>query len=176
MIEIVIVTNFTKETSMQEIPIQEQVLINGPKAAPLLGNLRGMYAKGPIKFYYGLWQEYGDVVELKLGPVPTFLFVRPEHIQHILVKNPDTYIKGMTLEKMRMVMGDGIFTLEGETWKQRRRLMQATYTPNGIRQFADLMSDVALKTHRHFFHPTKFPQSAAFALVCLWEMALVLTS
>lgn len=128
---------------MQATPLQEQITVNGPKSSRLLGNLREMYSNDFIKYYYHLWLEYGDVVRLQLGPLPTFLFVRPEHIQHILVKNPETYIKGLSLEKFRLIMGDGIFSLEGEAWKQRRRLMQPTYTPNGIRQFADIMTQTA---------------------------------
>lgn len=135
---------------MQQSPTQEQITVNGPDNLPLLGNLHKMFSQDFIKFYYNLWLDYGDIVQLKLGPLPTFLFVRPDHIQHILVKNPDIYVKGLSLEKFRMVMGNGIFSLEGDEWKQRRRLMQPTYTPNGIRQFAELMSQSALEMRQRW--------------------------
>lgn len=114
---------------------------SGPKGMPLLGSIPEMQRKGVVDFYYGMWKTYGDFASLTLGPLRSFLIVRPEHIQHVLVKNPEIYIKGISHEKLRTAIGNGILTLEGERWTQQRRLMQPTYTPKGIRTFANLMSD-----------------------------------
>lgn len=116
-----------------------------PRGPGFLSSLNDMRKRGLIDFYYHLWREYGDVVQFRLGPLKTFLFVRPEHIQHILVKNPDKYIKGLSHDRLRTAIGSGILTLEGEAWKQQRRLMQPTYTPRGIRQFANIMLEETLK-------------------------------
>ncbi len=119
--------------------------VNGPKGVPVLGNLPEFRRKGIIEFYYDLWRQYGDVTAVRLGPLQAFSFVRPEHIQHILVHHPEIYIKGMSHAKLRVAIGNGILTLEGERWYRQRKLMQPTYTPKGIRGFADLMIDEADK-------------------------------
>ncbi len=111
----------------------------GPKGNPILGNITQMQGKGFIDFYYDLWKQYGDVVSIKLGPLNSYLFVRPEHVQHILVKNPDIYVKGMSHDKLRTAIGNGILTLEGIDWRSQRKLMQPTYTPTNISVFGDLM-------------------------------------
>jgi cytochrome P450 len=110
-----------------------------------LNNIFDLRRKGIIDFYYDAWREHGDVVQIQMGPLNSFSFVRPEHIQHILVKNPDIYVKGMTHDKLRVAIGNGILTLEGERWFRQRRLMSPTYTPKGIRAFADIMTEEAKK-------------------------------
>jgi cytochrome P450 len=117
----------------------------GPKGLPVLGSINSMRSQGVLKFYFENWKTYGDVVQFKLGPLPAFQFVRPEHIQHIMVKNPDVYVKGMSHDRLRTAIGHGILTLEGSAWQQQRRLMQPTYTPRGIRRFAELMVEEAQK-------------------------------
>jgi cytochrome P450 len=75
--------------------------------------------------------------------VKFFVVVRPEHIQHVLVKHPDKYVKGISHEKLRVAIGNGILTLEGEKWYRQRKLMQPVYTPKGIRPYAEIMTDEA---------------------------------
>jgi cytochrome P450 len=113
----------------------------GPKGLPLIGNLLDMRRDGPFGFYRDVWQEYGDIATASIGPMQFLVLARPEHIQHVLIKNPDKYIKGISHEKLRTAIGDGILTLEGERWLRQRRLMQPTYTPKNVRQFADIMTE-----------------------------------
>ena len=115
----------------------------GPKGTPFIGSIPEISAKGLVNFYYELWQNYGDLVQMRLGPMKSYLFSRPEHIQHILVKNPDKYIKGASHDRLRNALGLGLLTSEGEVWSQKRKLMQPTYTPVNVRKFAALMTEEA---------------------------------
>ena len=113
----------------------------GPKGAPLVGSLFDFRRSGTLDFYRDVWRQYGDVSSATVGPVKFFVVVRPEHIQHVLVKNPDKYVKGISHEKLRVAIGNGILTLEGEKWYRQRKLMQPVYTPKGIRPYAEIMTD-----------------------------------
>ena len=113
----------------------------GPKGLPLIGNLLEMRRSGTFEFYRDLWQEYGDIATASIGPMQFLVLARPEHIQHVLVRNPQKYVKGISHEKLRTAIGDGILTLEGERWFRQRRLMQPTYTPTNVRQFAEIMTE-----------------------------------
>jgi cytochrome P450 len=97
--------------------------------------------RGVLWFYVDNWRQYGDVVQFRAGPLTLYHFVRPEHIRHILVKNAANYIKGLSHEKLRIPLGMGVFTSEGELWRRQRRLMAPTYTPEAVTRFADLMVD-----------------------------------
>ena len=74
----------------------------GPKGLPIVGNMRAMQKQGMLDFYMGLWSEYGDVVRVEMGPMTIHQFVRPEHVQYILVKRSDNFIKGLSHDKLRV--------------------------------------------------------------------------
>src|SRR5947209_8710985 len=118
----------------------------GPRGIPILGSLRDYQRQGAIEFYAGLWKQYGDIVSMNLGPLPAYIFVRPEHIHYFLVQNPEKYIKGMSHDKLRVAIGNGILTLEGASWYRQRKLMQPNFTPKNIRRFADIMLNAARET------------------------------
>ena len=117
----------------------------GPKGLPLIGSIGTMRAKGPLGFWLDLWQDYGDVARTQMGPQILMQFVRPEHVQHILVKNQDNYIKGMSHDTLRIPLGTGILTAEGELWRRQRRLMSPTYTPRAVKRFSGIMLDATDK-------------------------------
>lgn len=117
--------------------------IPGPKGLPVLGSLPAIRSKGVFDFYLGLWREFGDVAGARLGPVTSLSFTRPEHLQHIMVQNADKYVKGISHEKLRVAIGNGILTLEGERWYRQHKLMQPSYTRRNVNTFADIMREEA---------------------------------
>ncbi len=125
-------------------------LAPGPKPAPLIGNMREMTRLGIIGFGHHVWREYGDVSRFQFGPMKAHLFVRPEHVHHILVERRENYIKGASHDKLRMWLGRAILTSEGEHWQQQRRLMSPTYTPKNITRFANIMTTVAEETRERW--------------------------
>ena len=120
-------------------------LAPGPRGLPLIGSIGALRAKGPLDFWFDLWREYGDVTRAQMGPQTLMQFVRPDHVQHILVKNKDNYVKGMSHDTLRIPLGTGLLTAEGELWRRQRRLMSPTYTPRAVQQFADIMLDATEK-------------------------------
>jgi cytochrome P450 len=98
-----------------------------------------------IVSYLKLWHTYGDVARVKAGPMTIHQFVRPEHIRHIMVSHVDNYPKGVSHDKLRIALGNGILTSDGPFWTRQRKLMQPTYTPKGVAVYADIMADATEK-------------------------------
>ena len=115
--------------------------VPGPRGLPILGSVLDLRRRGVLWFYVDNWRQYGDVARFRVGPLTLYHFVRPEHVHHILVKNTANYIKGFSHDKLRIPLGMGVFTSEGELWRRQRRLMAPTYTPNAVTRFAALMLD-----------------------------------
>ena len=113
----------------------------GPRGIPLFGNVFQMEAD-ILKGYIGLWRRYGDVVELRFGPARARLIAHPEHVHHVLVKNQKNYVKGVGYDGLRLLLGNGLITSDGELWRQQRRLVQPAFTPAAIGQFFDMMVEV----------------------------------
>jgi cytochrome P450 len=116
----------------------------------LIGNMREMNSLGIIGFGHQVWRQYGDISRFQFGPMKAHLFVRPEHVHHILVEHRDNYIKGASHDKLRMWLGRAILTSEGEHWQQQRRLMSPTYTPKNITRFAGIMTTVATEVRERW--------------------------
>jgi cytochrome P450 len=113
--------------------------VPGPRGLPLLGSFADLRRKGVLWFYVDGWRQYGDVFRFRVGPLTLYQFVRPEHIREVLVEKPEIYIKGLSHDKLRIPLGLGVFTSEGELWRRQRRLMAPTYTPRAVERFAGIM-------------------------------------
>ncbi len=82
----------------------------------------------------------GDVVALHFGPFTGILFNRPEHIQSILVEHAYDFDKGEAIHNtFRPVLGDGIFSSEGNFHRRQRKLMAPPFQPRHIASYADIM-------------------------------------
>lgn len=118
-----------------------------PMAAgePFLGNYREIQQKEILKFVEDLRLRYGDLVQFKVGPFPLIFVCHPDHLYHIFVKNSANYIKGARYDLLRLLMGNGLVTSEGDLWRQQRRLIQPTFTPKAVLQFHQMMVAVTQK-------------------------------
>jgi cytochrome P450 len=76
-----------------------------------------------------LFEEHGD---LFVVPRPgstdlAYVVCRPSLAHHVLVENYRAYEKGHGYDRMRLLMGDGVITLNGEGWVRRRRALAQVY-------------------------------------------------
>ncbi len=101
-------------------------------------------AWNPLDTYGALARRYGDAVRVPFGRNRAFfLLSRPEHAERILVANQDNYVKAFTYRPLRAVLGDGLLTSEGETWRQHRRVVQPVFAHRHMVGFAPQMVDTA---------------------------------
>ena len=130
----------TKATTLQDRNGAHKIA-PGPKGLPWLGSALALGRKGMIQFFVDAWQTYGDVVRVQAGPITQHLIVRPEHVMHVLADNNANYWKGVGMTKLKLSLGHGLFTNEGESWLRQRRLMQPPFTARGVSQFGETMID-----------------------------------
>ena len=48
----------------------------------------------------------------------------PDHVRHVLVDRSANFTKGIGIDRVAILLGNGLMTSEGETWRAQRRLMQ----------------------------------------------------
>ena len=118
----------------------------GPRGALVRGSLPGL-ARAPIDYLGAAWREHGDVVRLRLGPTPLgvtgHLIVHPDHVQHVLVDRRRDYELSTAYEVLRSVLGGGLLTSHGDTWRTRRRLLQRAFAPARLERVAPLVAAAA---------------------------------
>ncbi len=98
----------------------------GPPLRQVPGLLRKLW-RDRLSLLSDAAGEYGDVVRFDMGPKTIYFFNHPDHAKHVLTDNPANYRKGMGLSEARRILGDGLLTSEGETWRTRVDAVKSAY-------------------------------------------------
>jgi cytochrome P450 len=98
----------------------------------------------PLRFLTSLREEHGDVARFQVGPYLSYLVSRPEAIRHVLVDHATNYNKyTRDYDKLRLSLGDGLLTSEGDFWRRQRRIAQPAFHRQHLNRFAATMSRLA---------------------------------
>jgi len=95
-----------------------------------------------LGYFQQLWKPHGDTFAVKVGNRRLVAVIHPRDVEKVLVNGRDNYVKGRTYDGMRMLTGEGLLTLEGDAWKQRRRLQQPSFHRANIQTLVDAMAQV----------------------------------
>ncbi len=117
---------------------------NGFPAGPRYRTPFGMTAafrQDPLGFYMTAFRTFGDVVGFHIGPFRSLLVVHPDHIKHVLQDNNHNYEKGVVIAKLKVLIGEGLFTSEGDFWRRQRRLTQPAFHRQRLAGFVATMTD-----------------------------------
>ena len=113
--------------------------IPGPKGHFLSGSIPEIQLDR-VKFLADLQQDYGDVVKIRLGPFSAVVLFHPDGIQRILQDNQSNYSKETrTYAALRVLVGNGLITSNGDFWLRQRRLMQPAFHQNQINSMTDMI-------------------------------------
>jgi cytochrome P450 len=112
----------------------------GPRGHFLTGSLPE-FRRDMLGFFRDVAHAYGDIVQLKFLGIPVYLVSHPDYFKHVLQDNHRNYRRGVFFNNIaRMVIGDNLFTMEGDEWLSRRRLMQPVFHRERIEGFTRLMA------------------------------------
>ncbi|SEF21123.1 Cytochrome P450 [Amycolatopsis pretoriensis] len=110
-------------------------MTNVPGRWPVLGHTVPLL-RDPLKLFTSL-PAHGDVVELRLGPLPVQVVTTPELAWQVLATDADKFDKGLVFDKMRPLFGDGLATSNGELNRRQRRLVMPAFGRTRIAGYAD---------------------------------------
>lgn len=114
-----------------------------PPSHPMLGLMRE-FRQDRIALYRRMAQAYGDVLRMRYLWVNTYTVSHPDYVRHILVENNHNYVRNPFInDVVKLFLGDGLFTMDGESWLSRRRLMQPAFHRQRLAGLGTLMTDAA---------------------------------
>jgi enediyne biosynthesis protein E7 len=89
-----------------------------------------------------LFARYGDTYRVFVPARGSYTYVihHPDDVKRVLVGNHRNYTKGLGLDRVRILLGKGIMTSEGELWKRQRYMMQPFFHRRVITQFENLIA------------------------------------
>src|SRR6516164_6684640 len=113
----------------------------GPRGHFLLGCLRA-FRRDQLSFLRDLRRTHGDYVRIPTVPgYDIYLLAEPAAVEHILVKNYKNYRKPeFLIEPVRLLLGNGLFSSEGDFWLRQRRLAQPAFLRGAIVRLAAPMA------------------------------------
>ncbi len=88
-----------------------------------------------------LFARYGDIYRFYSPARRAEMWVinHPDDVKRVLVSNHRNYTKGSGLDRVKILLGNGIMTSEGDLWKRQRYMMQPFFHRRVITQFGELV-------------------------------------
>jgi cytochrome P450 len=114
----------------------------GPRGLPVLGSLLDI-RRDPTGVFLRAALRYGDVAYFTVGPRQGYLITNPADVRHVLQDNARNYQKSPLYQKLRMHLGNGLLTSEGEFWLRQRRIAQPAFHRQRVAGLADVMATAA---------------------------------
>lgn len=85
-----------------------------------------------------LFADFGDIYRVYSPLRRSYLYVinHPDDVKRVLVSNHRNYTKGIGLDRVKILLGNGIMTSEGDFWRRQRYMMQPAFHRRVITEFA----------------------------------------
>jgi len=88
--------------------------------------------------------RFGDVYRVFAPSRGVYYYVinHPDDVKRVLLSNHRNYTKGDGIDRVKILLGNGIMTSEGDFWRRQRRMMQPSFHRRVIDQFSTLIGEV----------------------------------
>ncbi|MCF8465607.1 MAG: cytochrome P450 [Flavobacteriales bacterium] len=130
-----------KERQKHQLPMPPLVKDGWP-----IGSAR-LFAEDPIAFCEKYIPQMGGVFQIKSI---FFLVIRefeyvvlvtdPDMVKHIMVDNNRNYVKSYAYRVLKVLLGEGLLTSEGDFWRKQRRLLQPGFHRDRLATFVQIMT------------------------------------
>ena len=89
-----------------------------------------------------LFARHGDTYRVFVPARRSYTYVihHPDDVKRVLVSNHRNYTKGVGLDRVKILLGKGIMTSEGELWRRQRYMMQPLFHRRVLTGFAQLIA------------------------------------
>ena len=110
---------------------------------PLYLSRRFFRVGNPILLFEHLTATYGRMAHYRVGPSDIVLVNEPEFIREILIMQPQNFIKERTQKRMKILLGEGLITSDGESHKRQRRIAAPAFHRQRIQAYGSIMVERA---------------------------------
>jgi len=88
-----------------------------------------------------LFARYGDIYRVYAPgrKSHTWVINHPDDVKRVLVSNHRNYTKGTGLDRVRILLGNGLMTSEGDFWRHQRSMMQPLFHRRVVTEFNQLL-------------------------------------
>jgi cytochrome P450 len=101
--------------------------------------LRRFRPANPTLLFQHLAREYGDIAHYKIGWNHIVFLNHPDYIREVLVVQNENFIKERTVQRTKMLLGEGMITSEGARHRSQRQVAQPAFHRQRISEYASTM-------------------------------------
>ena len=98
----------------------------------------------PIHLFQQLAARFGDIAHYKLGPEHILFLNHPDYIREVLVVQNANFVKERTVQRTKLLLGEGMITAEGNNHRRQRVAAQPAFHRQRIRDYAGVIVEEAL--------------------------------
>src|SRR5277367_4642525 len=88
------------------------------------------------------FESYGDIYKASIAGFNAYVTRNVEFAHHVLVENWQNYVKGQDIERVALLLGNGLMASEGELWKRQRRMIQPAFNQESIATLIKVIVEV----------------------------------
>ncbi len=110
-----------------------------PKGSPIIGHLK-QFKNDPINFMLNSSEEFGDIMLFKIFSKKIYFINHPDLIKHVLQDNHKNYVKSTGYKPMRLIVGNGMLTSDGDSWVRSRKFSQSAFNSTAIRSYVSAVT------------------------------------
>ena len=135
---------------MSEQEVDEQILNLPPTAEgeTFIGSARD-FANDPLNFFEKYVPKFGEIFQLKsiffrfISEFERVVIVsNPDMVKHIMQDNNRNYIKSYGYRVLKVLLGEGLLTSEGDFWRKQRKLIQPGFHKERLSSFVQIYADL----------------------------------
>lgn len=99
--------------------------------------------EGSLARMIELFGRYGDIYRVFVPSrrSHTYVIHHPDDVKRVLVSNHRNYTKGAGIDRIKLLLGKGIMTSEGDLWTRQRYMMQPFFHRRVMTEFAGIISE-----------------------------------
>jgi cytochrome P450 len=99
----------------------------GPSGADMLRAIPEI-RRDPMRFLERMWRSHGGVAQFPVPVPPSYLVSTVDGARHVLTTNARAYGKRtIQYSALSLVTGEGLLTVDTQTWRERRRILQPAF-------------------------------------------------
>ncbi len=127
-----------------------------PGPPPRKGGLRSLgyflrFATDPFGFVQERFDRYGDIYYAPSDGTGLFVLRHPDHIREVLALRANKFRKEHSaMRRLSQVLGQGLLTADGESWKRHRKMIQPAFHPARLAAYARVMVEQTERAIAHW--------------------------
>ncbi len=104
------------------------------REVPRVGTIDAALGGETLAGLAGLFAAHGDAFRLEAPLLGKDVHVlsHPDHVRHVLVEHHADFDKGIGIERVAILLGNGLMTSEGALWRAQRKALQPAFHRNAV--------------------------------------------